>query len=144
MRSFIFLKMKIYISNISEISKTVKVLDPHVAAEKDAATTTVNENPKPPGKPAEKNEEDLESAGIKGAKAGQNLREGIDALIKLKGSVAETARSLGVSASTVNNWKNGKTPKKEMIAKIKRAVGRLTDDKSRTDDTGDTGSQGPE
>ena len=45
----------------------------------------------------------------------------LDALIKLKGSVAETARALGVTANTVGNWRKGKTkPQKTMVVKISR------------------------
>jgi len=139
---------------------TVRVLDdpvPKVAAEKPqaAATETVNEKPEPPAEePAEKNEVqdpiDDGSTVFKGEDPGKPPAEKLDAiiektrypklhaLIKQKGSVAETARSLGVSTTTVNNWKKGKTkPNKAMLAKISRMV---RNDKNRTDDTGDGGS----
>jgi len=126
----------------------VRVLE-DVAEKPNAVSETVNEKPKPPDdKPAEKIEVQDQPIddGVKAEKLDALIEKirypKLDALIKLKGSVAETARSLGVSVTTVSNWRKGKTkPKKSMIAKISRMV---RNDENRADDTGDSGSKGPE
>lgn len=69
----------------------------------------------------------------------------LEALIEAKGSIAETARTLKVSPQTITNWRKGKPrPGKDMRDKISRALRRLNDDRSRTDNVGDSGSQGVE
>lgn len=66
----------------------------------------------------------------------------LEGLIQASGSLAQVARTFGVTYVTVGRWRQ-KLPKPEIVRRIKREYKRLTNDQNRADDTPSGGSEGP-
>jgi len=66
----------------------------------------------------------------------------LEGLIQASGSLAQVARTFGVTYVTVGRWRQ-KLPKPEIVKRIKREYKRLANDQNRADDTPSGGSEGP-
>lgn len=70
-----------------------------------------------------------------------NIFPELEGLIQASGSLAQVARTFGVTYVTVGRWRQ-KLPKPEIVKRIKREYKRLTNDQNRADDTPSGGSEG--